>query len=86
MLRSLTIHQSDLAKDFPDLSERVSLTDVVSNPVKEIRGDLLNRGGFLLVVAGVGDAASVRERVMHSQLLLELLNFVLVASNKEVGI
>jgi hypothetical protein len=46
----------------------------------------LNRGGFLLVVASVGDAASVRERVMHSQLLFELLNFVLVASNKEVGI
>ena len=86
VLGCFSIHQTNLAENFSDLPQRINFTNVVSGTVEELSCCLLDLNGFLLVVAGVGDAASICESIVHSQLLLELFDFIFIASNEQVRV
>lgn len=86
LLRHLAVLESDLLEDFPNLSQGINLTNIVSSSVQELACSLLNLDSFLLVVVTVGDAATVRESVVHRELLLKLLDFELVSADEQVWI
>jgi hypothetical protein len=60
VLGSFSIHQANLAEDFSDFPQRIDLADVVPGAIQELMSSFLNSDGLFLVIASVGDAASIR--------------------------
>lgn len=85
-LGCLSVHESHLVEHFSHLPQTIDLTDVVSLTVKELSGSLLDFDLLLLAVVPVSDVTSVSEGVVHSKLLLKLLDFVFVTLNQKVRV
>lgn len=79
VLLRLTVLHPDNREDFADLPERVNLTDVFPLTRQERLGELLDLGLLSLVVGCIVDPATVRQSVMHGELLLQVSDLLLEA-------
>ena len=79
ILLHLSVNKSNLTENFTHFSQTINLSDVISLTVQKFHSCLLNLGLFLLTVAGVVNATSVRQCVMHGKFLFQLLDLSFIA-------
>lgn len=81
VLAGALVLTSNLVKDLSYHAQTVDLVDILDLTLQVLRGERLYLLLFFLRVAVVVDSASVRQRIVHCKLLLEIADFLLEALN-----